>query len=89
MFADDIVVFARTADRQIDWKSCWMVLYLGVGQQVGDVSGSRQMWIDVIWCCSGECKRFEERDWILHGKPIEVVEEYTYLPRSEDYSRFE
>ena len=22
-------------------------------------------------------------------KPIEVVEEYTYLPRSEDYSRFE
>ena len=66
-----------------------MVLYLGVGKHVGDVSGSRQMWSDVIWCCSGECKRFEEREWILQGKPIAVVEEYTYLPRSEDYSRFE
>ena len=24
-----------------------------------------------------------EREWILQGKPIAVVEEYTYLPRSE------
>ena len=56
-----------------------MVLYLGVGKHVGDVCGSRQMWSDVIWCYSGECKRFEEREWILQGKPISVVKEYTYL----------
>ena len=46
---------------------------------MGDVCGACQMWSDVIWCCSGECKRFEEREWILQGKPIAVVEEYTYL----------
>ena len=46
---------------------------------MGDVSGACQMWSDAIWCCSGECKRFEEREWILQGKPIAVVEEYTYL----------
>ena len=46
---------------------------------MGDVSGSRQIWSDVIWRCSGECKRFEERECILQGKPIAVVEEYTYL----------
>ena len=62
MFADDIVVFGGTADRQIEWKSCWMLLYLGVVKQVGDVSGACQMWSDVVWHCSGECKRFEERE---------------------------
>ena len=59
MFADDIVVFARTADRQIAGA---IGCYLGVGKHIGDVSGSCQMWSDVIWCCSGECKRFEERE---------------------------
>ena len=39
-----------------------MVLYLGVGQYMGDVSGAREMWSDVIWRCSEECKRFEERE---------------------------
>ena len=80
MFADDIVVFGGTADRQIGRV---VGCYLGVGKHVGDVSGAREMWSDVIWRCSGECKRFEEREWILQGKPIAVVEEYTYLPTQE------
>ena len=57
-----------------------MVLYLGVGKYMGDVSGACQMWSDVIWCCSGECKRPRKRERMDSSrKPIEVVKVYTYL----------
>ena len=66
----------------------------------GIISGSGQTrgrcsWVtpNVEWCYLALLGRMQtiwrEREWILQGKPIAVVEEYTYLPRSEDYSRFE
>ena len=43
----------------------------------------------MLFGAARENANYREREWILQGKPIAVVEEYTYLPRSEDYSRFE
>ena len=87
MFADDIVVFGGTADRQIgrvvgwyyiwEWVNTWEML---VGHTKCGV---------MLFGAARENANDQKREWILQGKPIEVVEEYTYLPRSEDYSRFE
>ena len=82
MFADDIVVFGGTADRLEElldaiweWANTWEML-------VGHAKCGA-----MLFGATRENANYREREWILQGKPIAVVEEYTYLPRSEDCSR--
>ena len=88
MFADDIVVFARRADRQIgrvvgwyyiwEWANTWEMLV-----------GHAKCGIMLFGAARENANDLKRDRMDSSRKPIAVVEEYTYLPRSEDYSRFE
>ena len=74
MFADDIVVFARTADRLqflldriSEWSNTWEM-------QVGHAKCG----VMLLGAARTEAN-IDKREWILQGKPISVVAEYTYL----------
>ena len=74
MFADDIVVFARTADRLqflldriSEWANTWEM-------QVGHAKCGV-----MLFGAARTEANMDKREWILQGKPISVVAEYTYL----------
>ena len=74
MFADDIVVFARSAERLqellnavTEWANRWEMF---VGHAKCGV---------MLFGAARNDANYREREWYLQGKPIAVVEEYTYL----------